>query len=73
KFGLAVVLVFIGSKMLIADLVHVSTPISLGVVATAIGTSILLSLKRAADPDASEAGAADAVPAAERERRVASL
>ncbi|HEY0673584.1 MAG TPA: TerC family protein, partial [Longimicrobiales bacterium] len=47
KFGLAVVLVFIGSKMLIADLVHVSTPISLGVVATAIGTSILLSLKRA--------------------------
>ncbi|HET9440374.1 MAG TPA: TerC family protein [Longimicrobiales bacterium] len=73
KYGLAVVLVFIGSKMLTADLIHISTPISLGVVATAIGTSILFSLKRAAQTSALDEALADTAPTPERERRVASL
>ncbi|MBS0371922.1 MAG: TerC family protein [Proteobacteria bacterium] len=46
KFGLAAVLVFIGGKMLLADLVHVPVGMSLGVVAALIGTSVWLSLRK---------------------------
>ena len=45
KYGLAVVLVFIGVKMLIMDLYKIPTPISLGVVVLAIGASIVASLR----------------------------
>jgi tellurite resistance protein TerC len=45
KYGLAIVLVFIGSKMLIAPWFHVPIQWSLGIVATIIGLSVLASLK----------------------------
>lgn len=45
KYGLAIVLVFIGSKMLIAPWFHVPIQWSLSIVATIIGLSVLASLK----------------------------
>lgn len=44
--GLALVLLFVGGKMLLADVVHVSTPVSLAVVAGVIGGAVLLSVWR---------------------------
>lgn len=46
KYGLAVVLVFIGSKMLLAGWLHIPVFLSLGVVAAIIATAIALSLLR---------------------------
>jgi tellurite resistance protein TerC len=43
-YGLAVVLIFIGGKMLVADVWHVPIGAALGLVALAIGTSMVLSL-----------------------------
>lgn len=45
NYGLAVVLVFIGAKMLFADFVKVPIWMSLGVVVAMLGASMLLSLK----------------------------
>ena len=44
KFGLAVVLMFVGTKMLIVDWYKIPVAMSLAVVITLLGTSILLSL-----------------------------
>ncbi len=44
QLGLAVVLTFIGVKMLIIDVVHVPTAVSLGVVAGVLGLSVAASL-----------------------------
>jgi tellurite resistance protein TerC len=44
KYGLAIVLVFVGVKMLIVDWYKIPVAISLAVVVTLLGTSILLSL-----------------------------
>jgi tellurite resistance protein TerC len=44
KYGLAIVLVFIGVKMLIVDWVHIPTKIALCVVAAIILSSVVLSL-----------------------------
>jgi tellurite resistance protein TerC len=44
KYGLAVVLVFVGSKMLLSDVLHIPTAISLAVVALAIGGAIVMSV-----------------------------
>lgn len=44
--GLALVLLFVGGKMLLAGVVHVSTPVSLAVVAGVIGGAVLLSVWR---------------------------
>jgi tellurite resistance protein TerC len=44
KFGLAVVLIFVGTKMLIVEWFKIPVAVSLGVVVAVIGTSILLSL-----------------------------
>lgn len=44
KYGLAMVLIFVGGKMLVMDLVHVPALLSLGVVASIITVSVLLSL-----------------------------
>jgi tellurite resistance protein TerC len=55
KFGLSLVLVFVGAKMMLVDVVKVPTPVSLAVIASVIGGSIALSLlrpPRAADPPA---------------------
>jgi tellurite resistance protein TerC len=46
NLGLSFVLVFIGVKMLITDLWHVPTALSLGVIVVAIGVSVLASLRR---------------------------
>ena len=48
KYGLAVVLMFIGIKMLLIDLFKIPVTVSLGVVAAIIATSIVLSLKKEA-------------------------
>lgn len=46
KYGLAIVLMFVGVKMLLIDLVKIPVLFSLGVVAAVIGTSVVLSLRR---------------------------
>jgi len=46
QYGLAVILVFVGLKMIAADFVHVPTPVSLGVIVLALGVSIAASLVR---------------------------
>jgi tellurite resistance protein TerC len=46
KYGLAMVLMFIGAKMLLIDLYKIPVLFSLGVVAAIIFTSIVLSLKK---------------------------
>ena len=48
KYGLALVLMFIGAKMLLIDLYKIPVAASLGVVAAIIGISIWLSLRREA-------------------------
>jgi tellurite resistance protein TerC len=49
-YGLALVLMFIGVKMLIVDLVKIPVAVSLGVVAATIGATIVLSLLRPVPP-----------------------
>jgi tellurite resistance protein TerC len=44
KFGLSVVLIFVGGKMLVADVYKVPIGLSLGIIAAVIGASILTSL-----------------------------
>lgn len=44
KIGLAMILVFIGTKMLIAPWLHVTTTVSLAVIASVLTMSVLLSL-----------------------------
>ncbi len=46
KYGLSMVLVFVGAKMMLLDVFKVPTLVSLGVIATLIGGSIALSLLR---------------------------
>jgi tellurite resistance protein TerC len=46
KYGLALVLVFIGIKMLMIDIYKIPIAISLAVVATLIGSSVLISLAK---------------------------
>ena len=50
KYGLALVLVFIGAKMLLLDLIAIPVSLSLALVALIIGASIVLSLRREARP-----------------------
>jgi tellurite resistance protein TerC len=46
KTGLAFILIFIGTKMLIEDLIHIPVAVSLLVIVAALVASVLLSLKR---------------------------
>src|SRR5512144_115802 len=46
KYGLAIVLMFVGVKMMLIDVFKIPVLISLGVVATIIATSIVLSLRK---------------------------
>ena len=59
KHGLSAVLVFVGAKMTLADLVKVPVGVSLAVVATLIGGAIVLSLRRAASDAARDAAVAE--------------
>ena len=45
-YGLALVLMFIGVKMLLIDVYKIPILVSLGVVAATIGTTVVLSLLR---------------------------
>jgi tellurite resistance protein TerC len=45
-YGLAALLVFIGAKMLLADVVHVSPAVTLPVIAAILGAAIAASLRR---------------------------
>jgi tellurite resistance protein TerC len=59
RVGLAAVLAFVGVKMLAADLVHVPVAVSLAVIVSIIGCSVLASLRRrpaAPAPEAVDAG-----------------
>jgi tellurite resistance protein TerC len=49
KYGLAIVLMFIGVKMLLIDIYKIPIGVSLTVVAVIIGTSVWLSLRRSRD------------------------
>ncbi|MBI4211097.1 MAG: TerC family protein [Deltaproteobacteria bacterium] len=46
KVGLSLVLIFVGLKMLIADLIHIPIGVSLGVVASLIAGSVAISLAK---------------------------
>ena len=50
SYGLAVVLVFIGTKMLLVDIIKVPVLVSLGVVVTVLAATMLLSLRTAPRP-----------------------
>ena len=55
--GLAVILAFVGVKMIIAEWYHIETFISLGVIALVLTVSIWLSMRREAREDAARARA----------------
>ncbi len=46
KYGLAIVMMFVGVKIMLIDLFKIPVLISLGVVTTIIATSIVLSLRK---------------------------
>jgi tellurite resistance protein TerC len=52
KYGLALILLFIGTKMLLLDLIHIPVLVSLGVVALILVGSMLLSLRYSRKPPA---------------------
>jgi tellurite resistance protein TerC len=56
KYGLALVLMFIGVKMLLIDIYKIPVLVSLGVVAVIIFTSVVLSLRRTAAKPGADAG-----------------
>jgi len=45
KYGLALVLIFIGAKMLLIDVYKIPVLVSLGVVAAIIAAAVMLSLR----------------------------
>ena len=47
KLGLAVVLSFVGVKMVLADIFHIPTALSLGVIAVVLTVAIIASIMRA--------------------------
>jgi tellurite resistance protein TerC len=55
--GLAVVLVFVGVKMTIADLYKIPVFLSLAVIVLTLGAAVLASALRAPRPDSESAGA----------------
>jgi tellurite resistance protein TerC len=67
RYGLALVLMFVGTKMLVSDWYHVPIGVALGVVATILAGSVLLSLvvpPRAAGPGEPARAAPPADPSA---------
>src|SRR3954467_751491 len=49
-YGLAALLVFVGAKMLLEDVVHLPIAVSLGAIVAILGAAIAASLKRTAGP-----------------------
>ena len=62
NIGLAVILVFVGAKMLLADLVHIPVYLSLLVIVVTLAIAVGASLRRRAETDSPQKGADD-VPA----------
>ena len=62
--GLAVMLAFIGTKMVLAQVIHIPTVISLGTIVTIIAAAILLSVWKERRLAAAAASAAASAPAA---------
>lgn len=46
KYGLALVHIFVGIKMMLIDIFKIPVPVSAGMVATIIATSVVLSLRK---------------------------
>jgi tellurite resistance protein TerC len=67
KYGLSVVLIFVGAKMLLADVLSIPTGVSLGIIASVLLISIVTSLLFPTQADSPKAGAANqpAGPASE--------
>jgi tellurite resistance protein TerC len=65
--GLAVILAFVGLKMIIAEWYHIDTFVSLGVIALVLTVSIWLSMRREAREDAARARAVAAGSGGRRE------
>jgi TerC family integral membrane protein len=59
--GLAIILAFVGVKMIISNWYHIPTPLSLGVIALVLTVAILLSIRK----DRREQAAAEAADASE--------
>jgi len=71
--GLAVVLVLIGAKMALSDVVHVPIGLSLGLIALVVGGSMLTSLRATQRPAKPRRGARANVPAPPEGRPSASV
>jgi len=54
KYALSLVLVFIGSKMLLEDVIHISTPVSLAVVGMLLAIGVLVSVGASKAPAPAE-------------------
>jgi tellurite resistance protein TerC len=68
KIGLAVVLIFVGAKMLASEAIHMPTWISLGVIAVVLAVSIGASLLTTRDDDKEKTTDAPAAPGGEDPR-----
>jgi tellurite resistance protein TerC len=66
--GLAIILAFVGVKMIISEWYHIPTPLSLGVIALVLTVAILLSIRK----DRREQAAVEASGASEPEEAPAS-
>jgi len=66
--GLAIILAFVGVKMIISEWYHIPTPLSLGVIALVLTVAILLSIRK----DRRDQAAAEASGASEPEEAPAS-
>lgn len=60
KIGLSVVLIFVGAKMLLADVYKIPIGLSLGIIALVIGASVVASLVRGPGPQPPTADGLDA-------------
>jgi tellurite resistance protein TerC len=64
-YGLAIVLAFVGAKMLLVDVIHVPIPLSIAVILTTVTASIVYSVMRTRGTCAAELPAAPQVATAE--------
>ncbi len=46
KYGVAIILFYVGVKMMISDIYHIPTPVSLGIIILLLAGSVILSLMR---------------------------
>lgn len=68
KTGLAVILTFVGLKMLLSEVIHIPVAVSLGVIAACLAVTTWASLRAARRSDLSTSDRQDAVGRSERSR-----